>query len=115
DFDMAFNFVYLLGDPAIGVNQTYLSTNQLNRGSAANVDGYVNPQVDALLLKAQNEQNRSERAKLYSEVQKTLSQDLPILWTHQMVMPTVYRNKVKSLMSTGLGMNENFADVWVDK
>ena len=115
DFDMAFNFVYLLGDPAIGVNQTYLSTNQLNRGSAANVDGYVNPQVDALLLKAQNEQNRSERAKLYSEVQKTLSQDLPILWTHQMIMPTVYRNKVKSLISTGLGMNENFADVWVDK
>jgi peptide/nickel transport system substrate-binding protein len=115
DFDLAFNFVYLLGDPAIGVNQTYLSTNQLNRGTAANVDGYVNPQVDALLLKAQYEQKRSERATLYAQAQKIMSEELPILWTHQMVMPTVYRAKVKNLMSTGLGMNENFADVWVDK
>ena len=102
-------------DPAIGVNQTYLSTNQLNRGTAANVDGYVNPQIDALLVKAENEQQRGERAKLYSQVQKTLSEDLPILWTHQMAMPTVYRAKVKNLISTGLGMNESFADVWIDK
>ena len=115
DFDMGYNFVYLLGDPAIGVNQTYLSTNQLNRGSAANVDGYVKPEVDALLLKAQNTQSRAERARMYSELQKTLSADLPILWTHEMVFPTVYRAKVKNLISTGLGMNENFADVWIDK
>lgn len=115
DFDLAFNFVYLLGDPAIGVNQTYLSTNQLNRGTAANVDGYVNLQIDALLLKAQYELKRSERARLYAQAQKIMSEELPILWTHQMVMPTVYRAKVKNLMSTGLGMNENFADVWVDK
>ena len=115
DFDLAYNFVYLLGDPAIGVNQTYLSTNQLNRGTAANVDGYVNPQLDALLVKAENEPQRGGRAKLYSQVQKTLSDDLPILWTHQMVMPTVYRAKVKNLISSGLGMNESFADVWIDK
>lgn len=115
DFDLAYNFVYLLGDPAIGVSQTYLSTNQLNRGSAANVDGYVNKDVDALLVKAEQEPNRAQRAKLYAQVQKTLSRELPILWTHQMVMPTVYRSKVKNLISTGLGMNENFADVWLDK
>ena len=114
DFDLAYNFVYLLGDPAIGVTQTYLSTNQLNRGTAANIDGYVNKDVDALLLKAEQQPDKAERAKLYSQLQKTLSHDLPILWTHQMVMPTVYRTKVKSLISTGLGMNENFADVWVD-
>lgn len=115
DFDLGFNFVYLLGDPAIGIDQTYLSTNQLNRGSAANVDGYVNPQVDALLLKADHEQSTVERAKLYSQVQKIISAELPILWTHQMVMPTVYRSKVKNLITTGAGMNENFSDVWVDK
>ncbi len=115
DFDFAYNFVYLLGDPSIGINQTYLSTNQLNRGSAANVDGYVNKDVDELLLKADQQPKAADRAKLYSQVQKTLSRDLPILWTHQMVMPTVYRTKVKNLISTGLGMNENFADVWMEK
>lgn len=115
DFDLAYNFVYLLGDPSIGINQTYLSTNQLNRGTAANVDGYVNPEIDALLVKADRELQRGERARLYAQVQRTLSADLPILWTHQMVMPTVYRSKVKNLITTGMGMNENFADVWVDK
>lgn len=115
DFDLAYNFVYLLGDPAIGVNQTYLSTNQLNRGTAANVDGYVNPKVDELLVQAQHEPRRTERAKLYAQAQKIISADLPILWTHQMIMPTVYRQRVKNLISTGLGMNENFADVWLDK
>ncbi|MGB3067183.1 MAG: ABC transporter substrate-binding protein [Ottowia sp.] len=115
DFDLAYNFVYLLGDPAIGVSQTYLSTNQLNRGTAANIDGYVNKEVDALLIKAEQETNKAERAKLYSQLQKQLSKDLPILWTHQMVMPTVYRTKVKNLITTGLGMNENFADVWIGK
>ena len=105
----------MLGDPSIGINQTYLSTNQLNRGSAANVDGYVNKDVDELLLKADQQPKAADRAKLYSQVQKTLSRDLPILWTHQMVMPTVYRTKVKNLISTGLGMNENFADVWMEK
>lgn len=115
DFDLGYNFVYLLGDPAIGISQTYLSTNQLNRGTAANVDGYVNKEIDALLIKAEQELKPAERAKLYSQIQKTLSHDLPILWTHQMVMPTVYRTKIKNLISTGLGMNENFADVWIDK
>lgn len=115
DFDLAYNFVYLLGDPAIGVSQTYLSTNQLNRGTAANVDGYVNKDVDALLTQAEQAPKAEDRARLYSQVQKTLSRDLPILWTHQMVMPTVYRTKVKNLVSTGLGMNENFSDVWIDK
>ncbi|MBS0339193.1 MAG: ABC transporter substrate-binding protein [Proteobacteria bacterium] len=115
DFDLAYNFVYLLGDPAIGVSQTYLSTNQLNRGTAANVDGYVNKDVDALLTKAEQEPRTEDRARLYSQLQKTLSRDLPILWTHQMIMPTVYRTKVKNLVSTGLGMNENFSDVWIDK
>lgn len=115
DFDLAYNFIYLLGDPAIGVTQTYLSTNQLNRGNAANVDGYVNKEVDALLLKAENAQDPTERAALYSQAQKILSHELPALWTHEMVMPTVYRNKVKNLISTSFGMNENFADVWIDK
>ena len=114
DFDLAYNFVYLLGDPAIGISQTYLSTNQLNRGTAANIDGYVNNEVDSLLMKAEQEIDPQVRAKHYSQLQKTLSHDLPILWTHQMVMPTVFRTKVKNLISSGLGMNDNFADVWID-
>lgn len=115
DFDLAFNFVYQLGDPAIGINLTYLSTTQLNAGTAANVGGYVNPEMDKLLSEAQHTLDRTARAKQYSQVQKILSDEVPILWFHEMVMPTIYRNNVKNLITTGLGMNENFNDVWIDK
>lgn len=115
DFDMAFNFVYQLGDPAIGINLNYLSTTQLNAGTAANVGGYVNPEIDKLLTTAQHTREPNARAERYSQVQKILSRDLPILWFHQMVMPTIYHNKIKNLITTGLGMNENFSTVWIDK
>jgi peptide/nickel transport system substrate-binding protein len=113
NFDLAFNFVYQLGDPAMGVNQTYLSTNQLNRGSAANVGGYVNPELDALLERAAVTNDRAARQQLYSEVQHILTRDVAILWTHQMGFPGLYRSKVRNLITTGLGLNENFADVWL--
>ncbi len=115
DFDISFNFVYLLGDPAMGVTQTYVSTNQLNRGTAANVDGYNNPEVDKLLGQADISADPAERRRLYAEVQKILSNDVPVIWTHQMGFPTLYRTKVKNLITTGLGLNETFADVWIDR
>lgn len=116
DFDLAINFVYLLGDPAIGSNQTYLSFDkQPVASSAANVGGYSNPQVDELLGKAQHTLSTDERQRQYSQLQQILSKDLPVLWTHEIVFPTLYRAKVNNLLSTGLGMNENFAKVWIKK
>jgi peptide/nickel transport system substrate-binding protein len=32
-----------------------------------------------------------------------------------MVFPTVFRNKVHNLTLTGLGTNENFSEVWIDR
>jgi peptide/nickel transport system substrate-binding protein len=32
-----------------------------------------------------------------------------------MVFPTLYRSKVHNLTLTGLGTNENFAEVWLDR
>lgn len=116
DYDIAYNFVYLLGDPAIGVNQTYLTNKGDNAGSsAANVMGYSNPRVDELLGAAANENDPAARARLYAEFQKIVSAEVPAVWTHQMAFPTIYRTRVKNLLSTGLGANENFANVWIDK
>ena len=83
--------------------------------SAANVGGYANPRVDELMTTAQFTPDRKQRAKLYSEMQKIVGDEVPIIWTHEMVMPTLYRTKVHDLLTTGLGMNENFADVWVGR
>lgn len=114
-FDITTNFIYLLGDPAMGVAQTYMSDNQLNRGTAANMDGYENPVTDELFAKAGRSTDPAERQELYSKVQEILSADIPVIWSHQMSFPTVHRSKVRNLTTTGLGLNANFADVWIAK
>jgi peptide/nickel transport system substrate-binding protein len=115
NFDITTNFVYLLGDPAMGVAQTYISTNQLNRGTAANIDGYENPQIDELFARGASSTDAAERQEIYSQAQKILSADIPVVWSHQMSFPTVYRSKLQNLITTGLGLNSNFADVWIDE
>ena len=70
-FEISTNFVYLLGDPAMGVAQTYMSDNQLTGSIAANVDGYVNPKVDALLAEAGVSTSRDLRARLSGRVSPT--------------------------------------------
>ncbi|MFV0473477.1 MAG: ABC transporter substrate-binding protein [Pikeienuella sp.] len=113
EFDIATNFVYLLGDPAMGVDQTYRSNNQLNRGTAANVDGYENPETDRIFAEAAQSLDPEQRQTLYAEAQKIISDDVPVIWTHQMSYPTVYREKIRDMITTALGMNESFADVWI--
>ncbi len=36
---------------------------------------------------------------------------MPLVWTHDIVFPTVYRTKVKNLITTALGTDDNFASV----
>ncbi len=112
-FDITTNYIFLRGDPAVGVEQTYVSHNQFGRGGGANLGGYENPHVDELFLKASQALNRDDRRKIYSELQEIISRDAPILWSHQMSFPTVYRSKVKDLITTGIGLNDNFSEVWI--
>jgi peptide/nickel transport system substrate-binding protein len=116
NYDVGHNFVYTFGDASIGINQTYLTVNGDNTGTTGgNVQGYSNAEVDDILVKAAHENDPAARAKLYSRFQAIVTKEVPMVWTHEMVFPTIYRKKVHNLTSTGLGTNENFADVWVDR
>ncbi|MDQ8731582.1 ABC transporter substrate-binding protein [Bradyrhizobium sp. LHD-71] len=116
NYDIGHNFLYTFGDASIGINQTYLSVKGDNTGTTGgNVHGYSNAEVDDILVKAAHENDPETRAKLYSRFQQIVTKELPLLWTHEMVFPTVFRKKVRNLTLTGLGTNENFADVWIDQ
>jgi peptide/nickel transport system substrate-binding protein len=116
DYDLAGNFVYTQPDPALGLGQGYTTVVGDNAGtSGANVQGYSNPAVDKLLAAAAHENDPVKRRSLYSELQQVISADVPLVWTHDMVFPTVYRTKVQGLVSTGLGTDEGFADVWLKR
>ena len=46
DFDLTTNFTYQYGDPALGVQRLYISSNIVKGSPFANVQGYSNPETD---------------------------------------------------------------------
>ena len=116
DYDIAQNFVYTTPDPAIGISYGYKTVKGDNAGTTGgNVNGYVNAEVDALLNQGAHEQDDKKRKQIYSKVQQIISRDVPLVWTHDMVFPTLYRTKVKKLITTALGTDDNFSTVWLQK
>lgn len=112
DFDMTFNFLYQLGDPATGVARSYVSSNIVRGNPFGNVGGYANPEVDRLFAQAANAPSDQARQALYSQVQKLLAEELPVLWLLEMDFPTIHRCNVKNLVNTAVGVNDGFRDAW---
>jgi peptide/nickel transport system substrate-binding protein len=109
DFDMAFNYVYQYGDPALGVARNYTLSNIAKGSPFNNVEGYTNPKVDQLFDAGAREVDPAKRRAIYDEVQKILVDDVPLAWLHEINFPTLYRTKVDNLISSGIGLNDSFA------
>jgi peptide/nickel transport system substrate-binding protein len=114
EFDLTFNFLYQFGDPATGVARSYVSTNIVKGNPFGNVGGYSNPEVDRLFAAAAIAPSDPARQALYSQVQKILADELPVLWLLEMDFPTIYRCSVKNLVNTAIGVNDGFRDAWKD-
>lgn len=116
DYDIAQNFVYTTADPGIGISYGYKTVKGDNAGSTGgNVNGYSNPEVDALLDQGAHEADETRRKEIYARVQQIISREVPLVWTHDIVFPTIYRDKVQDLITTALGTDDNFAGVWLKK
>lgn len=115
DFDLAFNFLYQFGHPAQGVARNYLSTNIVEGTHAGNNEAYVNPKVDALFTKAADAVDQKVAGEAYTEVQQIIANDAPLLWMFDMQNTTIYRDKVKNLVRTAIGLNEPMDNVWIAK
>ncbi|WP_207484380.1 ABC transporter substrate-binding protein [Arenibaculum pallidiluteum] len=112
DFDLTFNFLYQLGDPAIGVSRSYVSSNIAKGNPFGNVGGYSNPEADKFFADAAVAATEAERQTLYTKVQQILAEDLPVLWLLEMDFPTIHRCNVKNLVTTAIGVNDGFRDAW---
>ncbi|HET8728257.1 MAG TPA: ABC transporter substrate-binding protein [Alphaproteobacteria bacterium] len=113
DFEMTFNILSQLGDPALGVARNYVSSNILEGTPFGNNGGYVNPRVDALFEAAATAAPATERQRLYSEIQRILIDDVPVIWLLEREYATLYRDHVHNLVTTTLATNETFADVYI--
>lgn len=115
DYDIAFTYLYQYGDPALGVARNYVSSQILKGSPWNNVEGYSNPAVDALFAEGANAFPDPKRRELYTKVQKTLVEDVPVAWLLELEFPTITRCKVKDLVTTAIGVNDGFRDAWIDK
>ena len=86
DYDMTFSYLYQYGDPAIGVARSYISSNIRNT-LFTNTMGYKNERVDELFDLAASEVDPQKRQEYYSEVQKILTDELPVAWLIELGFP----------------------------
>lgn len=66
-------------DPDIGVRRLYVSSN-IGPIPFSNGAGYRNPRIDALFDEAVQTTDRDARARVYAEIQRILTEDLPYFW-----------------------------------
>jgi peptide/nickel transport system substrate-binding protein len=115
DFDLTTTYTYQYGDPALGVERLYVSSNISKGTPFGNNQAYTNPEADALWKKAGSERDPAERQKLYSELQTILARDVANAYLFELEFPTLYRGNVKNLVTTATGLNAAFDDVYIEK
>jgi len=115
NYDLGNIYLYQYGDPSVGVTRNFYSGNDVIGSPWNNVGRYSNPKLDELLTKADAEGNGEERAKLYSKAQKIIADDAVQGWTAELEFPTLYRSKVKDLITTAYGLSDSFENVWIAK
>ena len=110
DYDTTPMFVYQYGDPTLGVERTYVSSN-IQKILFTNTGGYSNPEVDRLFTEARTAPLPADRQTAFFAVQKLLVAEIPQLWLLEMAFPTIHDTKVRNLITLGTGVHAPFDDV----
>lgn len=112
-FDLAIAPPVFRGDPAIST--TILVQSGLPDGVPfSNQGGYKNEQMDALIEKAAETIDESQRTNLYHEFQKLVTQDLPLINVADWGFITVARNSVRNVSNNPRWATSNWADCWLE-
>ncbi|WP_111397136.1 ABC transporter substrate-binding protein [Humitalea rosea] len=112
EYETSINFVYQFGDPTLGVERTYVSSN-IQKVTFTNTGGYANPKVDELFATARTSAAPAARAAAFSEVQKLLVDDVAQVWLMEMSFPTIYDRKLHNVITGGTGVNASFDDMFL--
>ena len=112
DYDIVYTFFYQYADPALGVARTYLCSN-VRKVFLANANGYCNQRIDAAWAEATREMDETKKQALYSEIQRTITDDLPVLPLLELQFPLIVRKSVRDAIVTGLGPNDSYEDAWL--
>ena len=111
DYEMTMNLLYQLGDPALGVSRTYVTSNIVKGILFSNTQGYSNPEVDRLFDQAAVAIDEAKRQELYTRAQQILADEVPVAWTLEIEYPIIYDKSFQNVVTTAIGSHETFAAV----
>lgn len=97
DFDLTMDTVFNWGDPVIGVDRTYLSSNIRKGVIWSNTQQYSNPRVDEILIAAAREPSADKRKAMYSEFQKIVATDVPIYFINEVPYRNIFSKGLAGL------------------
>ena len=112
EYDTTVTFLYQYGDPTLGVERTYVSTN-IKKVTFANTGGYANPEVDRLFTQAGTAPDPAARQVAFSQVQALLATEMPQIWLTEMAFPTITDRKLQKIIQLGTGVHASFDDVFI--
>ncbi len=92
DFDLTMDQVFNWGDPVIGVNRTYLTSNIREGVIWSNTQQYSNARVDELLELAAMEPDLETRKELYKEFQQIVVEEVPIYFLNVVPYNTAFKS-----------------------
>ena len=110
NYQLAMNATFNYPDPLIGVHRSFVCSN-IRKVLWANTEGYCNQKLDAVLLQAATEPDLARRKALYAQFQKTVTEELPFVWTNEEPYTTVYDKRVTGLPKSVWGALSAFEDL----
>ena len=113
DYETTGNGISQFGDPTIGVERSYVSSN-IKKIPFTNTSGYSNPEVDKLFATARMSGDHAVRQQAFSAVQKILCDEVPEIWLKEDRYPTIHQKKLHNIIRTGIGPNGDFEDAYFE-
>jgi peptide/nickel transport system substrate-binding protein len=111
DYETSTNFLSQFGDPTLGVERSYVSSN-IKKVTFTNTGGYANPKVDELFTTARTSGDPAVRQKAFTDVQKILCDEVPQIWLMELAWPTFHEKKLHNVITTAMGPNGDFENTY---
>jgi peptide/nickel transport system substrate-binding protein len=99
DFEMDCNDYGEYGDPAIGTSRFFVSSNIRKGVPQSNIQGYVNPEVDALFASAAGAIAHREAQVCYSRLQQILTRDAAMIWLYERKPMLFYNRRLRDVVT----------------
>lgn len=117
DYDYGFTSGWYvgMGDPTLGVQRQYLSSNIKPGIAFSNATRYSDPEIDKLWAQAANEQDAKKRGEIFHAIQRKLVDDSPIVWLMEMQLAALQNKKVKNLITSPLGIRAGLQSTSLDR